>query len=115
MAIKIHSEVCNHCNSHFLIDSDCGGDYHPKVGLMWWCPECGQMRPLIEGDFMISNRNKKVIANKIAKRYNLPYKTCKGLARNITTSDKLDFLYEFTQLINNFFNLKVSLKEIKSL
>jgi hypothetical protein len=115
MAIKIHPEICNHCNSHFLIDADCGGDYYPKVGLMWWCPECGQMKPFLQFELLISKREKKKIADKVAIKYNLPPKECKYLARNVATSDKLEFFYEFTQTLNNFFKMKINHKEIKAL
>ena len=113
MAIKVHKEVCNHCNQHFLIDSSCGGDYHPRVGLQWFCSDCGRMKPLIEVEIMLSNRRKRQISVDIARKYQLPFKECKTMALKIGGKNEKEFVLAFSTKLNSIFDLKITPKGLE--
>ena len=116
MAIKKCGQICQHCQAHFLIDSSCGGDYHEKVGLQRWCPDCGQMLPIIEVAFempFISKRKKRTVAIRTANRFNLNFDDCKNIALSeIKTRDYDKFQKEFILNIKNFFGIKLNLKDV---
>jgi len=91
MAIKTHKEICQHDNVHFVINDDCSGDYWNGT-LQWYCPECGQMKPLLSIELELSNREKKKLADEFAREYNLPFKECEKQAKEISSDDKYSFL-----------------------
>lgn len=106
MAVKIRSETCNHCNARFLYDSDCGGDWLPSGILQWWCPECGQMKPLIGiGNYLSKNR-KRQISNEMAREKKLSFKECKKIAFSIKCSDESEFIKIFNNKIYKKFRVK---------
>ena len=86
----ICEEICFNCNTHFIKDPLCGGDYHPLESgfmvLMKFCPNCGVMLPYVSIHRQpdpISNNSKKRIAVRVATAYDRGYRELKNIANDL--------------------------------
>ena len=102
--------TCNYCGTNLLVDKECTGDYYPvhnSIMLMSFCPGCGRMAPLIDGNDMLSSRKKRKMAIKIAKHYELGFSETINIATNNDVSNHLEFFKHMSEKMN------IPLKEIK--
>ena len=103
---------CNYCGSKIVKDADCSGDYYPMgdglIILMSFCPKCGRMKPIINGNDMLSNNKKRKMAIKIAVKYELGFAEVVNKALSSDADNNIDFYKHLSKETN------ISLKEIKA-
>ena len=95
---------CSGDNVNFLKDPNCSGDYYPtELGMVLqrFCPECGVMKPEVEGrdPNYISNNAKKAVANRIATIHRLGFKETKTIAVSCEGNNKQDFISMFSKQV----------------
>lgn len=91
--------ICPICKVHHHKNRNCTGDWHNTewgVVLQSYCPVCGRMEPLIEGERM-SNNHMKRCSVRIAREFDLSFSECKRLAKG---SDGVDFVHLFSTEFN---------------
>ena len=104
MAIIVCDDKCPRCNTNYVKDLCCNGDYYLTVSgyvRMRFCPNCGIMRPELAGrdpDYIGKNK-KKVFGVMVATEFHLGYKETKEDALSIDTNNKQEFIKLFSQNI----------------
>lgn len=104
MTIVICDDKCPECNTNYIKDLCCNGDYYPTASgyvRMRFCPNCGVMKPLITGrdPNYIGKNKKKVFGVIAATKFHLGYQETEKDALSIDTNNKQEFIKLFSQNI----------------
>ena len=101
---------CSYCGNKLLKDKDISGDFYPVnhcIILMSFCPNCGRMKPLMQGSDMLSNRKKRRMAIKIATHFDLGFNEITNIALESEADNCIDFFKDIEKKTD------IPLKEIK--
>ena len=103
---------CSYCGTNLLRDPQCSGDFYPINGatiLMSYCPECGLMRPILNGVNGFSKNKKRKMATKVAVKFDLGFSETKEIANSSKAICELDFFKELSD------NTDIKLLKIRTL